>query len=167
MNRLASLIAPLALVALVVGYSSAGSPPTSDRGTTMTSRGAGAAAPPFRAVVDLATFMEHVLTPAATVVWRTNGFVNDERGDHDLSPKTDADWEAVVSGAATLAEATNALLIPDRVRDDAWTGYVRQLAIIAEQAYLAAERHDLKTISDVSDRLDGVCSACHNHYGMP
>lgn len=167
MCRLASLITLFAFVAPLVGGSSAGSPPAHENGTTVNRPRAGAAVPPFRAVVDLATFMEHVLTPAATVVWRTNGFVNDERGDHDLSPKTDADWEAVVSGAATLAEATNALLIPERVRDDAWTVYVQQLATIAEQAYLAAEHHDLKAISDVSNRLDGVCSACHNHYGLP
>ena len=167
MNRLASLITVVAAVALAAGGSSAGLAPVEKTGSTTHGRAVGPAAPPFRAVVDLATFMEHVLTPAATVVWRTNGFVNDERGDHDLSPKTDADWEAVVSGAATLAEATNALLIPERVRDEAWPGYVQQLTAIAEEAYLAAEHHDLKAISEVSDRLDGVCSACHNHYGLP
>ncbi len=125
-----------------------------------------AALPPFRAVVDMATFMGHVLTPAATTVWRTNGFVNDASGDHDLAPKTDADWEQVVSGAATLAEATNALMIPERVRDAAWNGYVLELAAIAERAYQAAERHDLKAISEVSDRLDATCSSCHVHYGL-
>ena len=122
--------------------------------------------PPFRAIVDMGTFMDHVLTPAAMIVWRTNGFVNNGSGDHDLSPKTDSDWELVVSGAATLAEATNALLIPQRARDAAWTGYVQQLAALAEQAYQAAEKHDLKAVSAVSDRLDAACSACHSHYGL-
>jgi hypothetical protein len=125
-----------------------------------------ASSPPFRAFVDMATFMQHVLTPAATIVWRTNGFVNDASGDHDLSPQTDADWEAVVSGAATLAEATNALMIPQRTRDPAWNGYVLQLATLAEQAYQAAEKHDLKAIWDVSDRLDATCSSCHKRYGL-
>ena len=120
----------------------------------------------IRAIVDMGTFMDHVLTPAAMIVWRTNGFVNNGSGDHDLSPKTDSDWELVVSGAATLAEATNALLIPQRARDAAWTGYVQQLAALAEQAYQAAEKHDLKAVSAVSDRLDAACSACHSHYGL-
>jgi hypothetical protein len=124
------------------------------------------APPPFRAVVDMPTFMEHVLTPAATVVWRTNGFVNDAAGEHDLAPKTDADWELVVSGAATLAEASNALMIPQRAPDPEWTGYVQRLLDIAERAYQAAEKHDLHTLSDVSDHLDAVCSACHQHYGL-
>ena len=120
----------------------------------------------FRAVVDMPTFMEHVLEPAAMIVWRTNGFVNDADGDHDLSPKGDADWEAVVSGAATLVEASNALLIPQRVRDAAWTGYVERLASMAERAYEAAERRDLAAISAVSDGLDEACSACHVRYGV-
>jgi len=127
---------------------------------------AAAAEPDFTAHVDMKTFMEHVLTPAATVIWRVNGVIIDREGEHDLSPHSDEDWEAVVSGAATLAEATNAMLIPARVRDRAWRGYVGDLARSADQAYRAAEAHDFAGVSAVSDRLDGICSACHKHYGL-
>ncbi len=121
---------------------------------------------PFAAHVDMKTFMEHVLTPAAKIVWSVNGVVIDEKGEHDLSPKTDDDWEKIVSGAATLAEATNALMIPQRALDPEWSRYAKQLAAAAAKAYQAAEAHDLKTISDISDRLDGICAACHRHYGL-
>jgi hypothetical protein len=121
---------------------------------------------PFQAHVDMKTFMEHVLTPAATIIWRSNGVVIDDKGEHDLSPKSEADWEQLVSGAATLAEATNALMIPQRVRDPAWISYARKLADAADKAYRAAEAHDLTSISDVSDRLDGICADCHRHYGL-
>ncbi len=124
------------------------------------------AAIPFTPHVDMKTFMEHVLTPAAKVVWRVNGVIIDDRGEHDLSPKSDADWEDIVSGAATLAEATNALLIPQRIADEQWIGYVQTLSQAAAKAYRAAEEHDLKAISEVSDRLDGICAACHRHYGL-
>jgi hypothetical protein len=124
------------------------------------------AKPPFRAFVDMKTFMEHVLTPAATVVWSVNGIAIDQKGEHDLSPKTDDDWERIVSGAATLAEATNALMIPERALDAQWNVYAQKLAEAADKAYVAAEAHDLKTISQVSDRLDGICAACHRHYGV-
>jgi hypothetical protein len=110
--------------------------------------------------------MEHVLTPAAKIVWSVNAVVIDREGEHDLSPKTEADWERIVSGAATLAEATNALMIPQRVHDPQWTFYVQRLAAAANEAYLAAEAHDLQSISQVSDRLDGICAACHRHYGL-
>jgi hypothetical protein len=124
------------------------------------------AAPPFRAYVDLKTFMEHVLTPAAKIVWSVNAVVIDEKGEHDLSPKTEDDWERVVSGAATLAEATNALMIPERALDPEWSRYAKALADAADKAYQAAEARDLKTISQVSDQLDGICAACHRRYGV-
>jgi hypothetical protein len=120
----------------------------------------------FRAYDDMKTFMEHVLTPAAKIVWSVNGVVIDEKGEHDLSPKSDADWEGIVRGAATLAESTNALMIPERALDAQWTFYVQKLAAAANKAYAAAEAHDLKTISEVSDQLDGICAACHRHYGV-
>jgi hypothetical protein len=124
------------------------------------------AMPPFQVHVDMKTFMEHVLTPAAKIVWSVNAAVIDEKGEHDLSPKSDADWEQIVSGAATLAEATNALMLPQRALDPEWNYYVRNLAQAANKAYVAAEAHDLKSISEVSDRLDGICAACHRHYGL-
>jgi hypothetical protein len=124
------------------------------------------AGPPFRAFVDMKTFMEHVLTPAAKAIWSVNGIVIDEKGEHDLSPKTDDDWERVVSGAATLVETTNALIIPDRARDAEWLRYAKALADAADKAYRAAETRDLKTIAQVSDQLDGICAACHRHYGV-
>ena len=137
--------------------------------------GCGAASPslsgdtdpsPFVPHVDMKTFMDHVLSPAAAVIWKSNGIMIDAKGEHDLSPKSDDDWEQVVSGAATLAEATNALMIPERALDPDWNRYVKKLADAADKAYRAAEAHDLKSISEVSDRLDGICAACHRHYGL-
>jgi hypothetical protein len=122
--------------------------------------------PPFVPHVDMKTFMEHVLGPAAAVIWKSNGMVIDAKGEHDLSPKSDDDWEQIVSGAATLAEATNALMIPQRALDPEWNGYVKKLADAADKAYRAAEAHDLKSLSEVSDHLDGICAACHRHYGL-
>ncbi len=122
--------------------------------------------PPFQAHVDMKTFMEHVLGPAAQIIWKVNGVVIDGKGEHDLSPKSDDDWEQIVSGAATLAEATNALMIPQRARDQSWNAYVKKLADAADRAYRAAQAHDLKSISEVSDQLDGICAACHHHYGL-
>jgi hypothetical protein len=122
--------------------------------------------PPFKAHVDMKTFMEHVLTPAAQIVWSVNGSIIDARGERDLSPRTDDDWEKLTSGAATLAEATNALMIPERARDPQWNFYVKKLADAGAKAYQAAEAHDLKSVAEVSDRLDGICASCHRHYGL-
>jgi hypothetical protein len=147
----ASLVAALALAAIPA------SPSISEDAAPM---------PPFKAHVDMKTFMEHVLTPAAQIVWSVNGTVIDANGEHDLSPRSDDDWERITSGAATLAEATNALMIPARAQDAQWNFYVQKLADAADKAYQAAEAHDLKSIAEVSDRLDGICASCHRHYGL-
>ena len=125
-----------------------------------------APAPAFKAYVDMKTFMQHVLSPAAQVIWRSNAIIIDVTGEHDLSPRTDADWESIVTGSATQVEAANGLLIPQRVRDPAWVGHVQNLARAAEKAYQGAENHDLKAVSEISDQLDGLCAACHRQYGL-
>ena len=145
------------VIAAVVVACAAASPSISDDAAPIS---------PFQPHVDMKTFMEHVLGPAAAPIWKVNGVVIDEKGEHDLSPKSDDDWEQVVSGAATLAEATNALMIPQRARDADWNPYVKKLADAADKAYRAAEAHDLKSVSEVSDQLDGICAACHRHYGL-
>jgi hypothetical protein len=122
--------------------------------------------PPFKVHVDMKTFMEHVLTPAAQVIWSVNGTIIDAKGERDLSPKTDDDWEKITSGAATLAEATNALMIPERAQDAQWNSYAKKLADAGDKAYRAAEAHDLKSVAEVSDHLDGICASCHRHYGL-
>ena len=147
---------PGAIIAVVIGCVAA-SPSISEDAAPMS---------PFQLHVDMKTFMQHVVSPAAAIIWKVNGLIIDEKGDHDLSPKSDDDWEQVVSGAATLAEATNALMIPKRVRDQNWNRYVKKLADAADKAYRAAEAHDLKSVSEVSDQLDGICAACHHHYGL-
>jgi hypothetical protein len=147
----------LRTIAAVVIACAAASPSISDNTGSIS---------PFQSHVDMKTFMEHVLSPAAAIIWKVNGFVIDEKGEHDLSPKSDDDWEQIVSGAATLAEATNALMIPQRARDPEWISYARKLANAADKAYRAAEARDLKSVSEVSDQLDGICAACHRHYGL-
>jgi len=120
--------------------------------------------PPFTPHVDMKTFMGHIVAPAAAHIWSVNAIVIDNQGEHDLSPKSHADWEEIVSATAILAESTNALMIPQRKLDRDWNRYVKQLADAANTAYIAAEAHDLKALSGVSDQLDGICSSCHRHY---
>jgi hypothetical protein len=125
-----------------------------------------AAPTPYRIHVDMKTFMAHIITPAAAVIWRSNGVLIDADGEHDLAPRSDEDWEQIVSGTAALAESTNALMIPGRAVDKQWNFYVGKLAKAAATAYQAAEAHDLPALSRVSDKLDGICAACHQHYGL-
>jgi len=151
--------------ALAVGGESKGSVPSAIEPMSTQPRPAPPNSP-FAPIVDFPTFMEHVLTPAANKIWKASGWISNESGVHDLTPHTNEQWEEVVTGAATLAEATNALMIPQRRLDPAWNGLAQKLRAAAQEAYEAAEKHDAKAIADVGERLDEICSACHKHYGF-
>ena len=84
-----SLSRPSGFAAAIVVVSLAASPSLSEPPPTA----------PFRAHVDMKAFMEHVLQPAASLIWTVNGVMIDEKGEHDLGPKSDDDWEKLVSGA--------------------------------------------------------------------
>jgi hypothetical protein len=53
-----------------------------------------------------------------------------------------------MSGAAALAEVTNALMIPQRSRDLQRSFYAEKVGGGREQAYVTAEARDLKSISE-------------------
>lgn len=162
------VMAILTSIALLVSASSsrAASEAAQHAIRNVTSPRQSAAGTPFREVVSLPIFMEHVLSPAAEVVWRASGTVADATGLHDLAPTTDAQWEAVVSGAATLAEAVNALIIPQRRRNSAWYPLAALLRNAAKTAYEAAEAHDPKAIALAGQRIDSACTSCHKYYGL-
>jgi cytochrome c556 len=57
-------------------------------------------------------------------------------------------------------------MIPERAQDAQWNFYVEKLADAGDKAYQTAEAHDLKSVAEVSDHLDGICASCHRHYGL-
>lgn len=122
---------------------------------------------PFNTSISPSLLMEHVVTPAAFGIWNAGGFVIDQTGEHNRSPKTPEEWESVVNAAATLLESSNLLLLPGRVRDEKWTGFVKGFANIGERALAAAEKHDAQVINEIGDELVGICSGCHVAYGLP
>lgn len=121
----------------------------------------------FNVKMPVKMVMEHIITPAAFGVWGASGYELSEQGTRDLAPQNDAEWELVVNHAATLQESMNLLLLPGRVRDESWPGYVETVSGIAEQMLAAAEAHDEKTLAQAGDRLVEACEACHTAYQLP
>jgi hypothetical protein len=64
------------MMAFVIGCVSA-SPSHSDDAVPTT---------PFQAHVDMKTFMEHVLSPAAAIIWKVNAVVIDAKGEQICRP---------------------------------------------------------------------------------
>ena len=112
--------------------------------------------------------MGHVVDPASWVFWRSSGEVETEKGTQSLLPKTEEGWLAAESGATTLVEAGNLLLMPGRAYPDKeWPRYVKAMQQAAFKARAAAEKHDGPAMFTTGATLYETCVDCHAKYVIP
>ena len=115
--------------------------------------------------LPLNEFMPHVMQYSAEGIWKHQGYTVDAQGEHSLFPKNDEEWEEAESGARTLAEVTNLLLLPGRRVDDGdWTKAAIEVRKIALKAADAAEKKDPDAFFDAGGELDEACDVCHKEY---
>ncbi|MGI4880404.1 MAG: hypothetical protein ACRYG4_23300 [Janthinobacterium lividum] len=120
---------------------------------------------PFHAEMPLSEFMPHVMQYAGDGIWKRQGWYTDKTGEHSLFPKNDREWEDAESGARTLAEVTNLLLLPGRrVVAPEWDNAVAVVRTVALRAAAAAEKHDETAFFAAGGDLDEACDVCHIRY---
>jgi len=120
---------------------------------------------PYYTKLPLKEFMPHVMQYAGDGIWKRQGFITDKNGERSLFPKNDEEWEEAESGALTLAEMTNVLLIPGRrVPDPEWDRAVVGVREVALKAAAAAEKHDEDAFFKAGGDLDVACDACHIRF---
>ena len=106
--------------------------------------------------------MLHVVEPAAEAYWDSVGTVMDMEGTRFFAPVTTEEWLVVENAAATLAEAGNLLLIPERRRDDPrWEQYASALIDSGRQALAAADSRDADAVFVAGGEVYVVCADCH------
>ena len=90
----------------------------------------------YRHSASLEQLMEATVAPAADAVFNAAVWIN---GEPVGVPTTEADWENVEHGAITLAEASNLLLMPGRLKDVGdWRRFTHALNAGARAAERAA-----------------------------
>lgn len=120
---------------------------------------------PYYTELPLSEFMPHVMQYAGDGIWKRAGYITDKTGQHSLFPKNDEEWEEAESGARTLAEVTNVLLLPGRrVPEKEWDQAVEGVRKIALKAAAAAERKDPNAFFAAGGELDDACDVCHIRY---
>jgi len=122
-------------------------------------------APPYTTTLTVKQVMEWVIDPAADVIWDSVKTVITEKSTQEIAPKTDADWDKVRDGAATLMEASNALMVEGRARDNKeWMAAARRLGDAANQALKAAQAKNTETLFNEGGNIYKTCAACHSKY---
>jgi len=123
------------------------------------------ASPPFHTILDLKQFMKLVIDPATDGVWDSVKTIVTKKGTEEIRPKTDEQWAAVVSSAATVAEASNLLMLDGRALDKKeWMTAVRRLTDTAEKAMKAAEAKDADAVFAAGGEIYEACRGCHQRY---
>jgi len=123
----------------------------------------GQTAGPAESVKDL---MAGRVQPTAEVYWGAVQFISDESGNHDVVPKSEADWERARKAAEDLA-AFGELLQTDPYaegRNADRTQFSQSLVKISERAEQAAVDNNPDAIFEVGGTIYNVCSACQQAY---
>ena len=122
----------------------------------------------FDISLPMTEVMGHVVDPGAWIFWKSSGEVVTEKGEESLLPKTEEGWLAAESGATTVAEAANLLMIPGRAQEGKqWPKFVSDMRQAALKARDAAEKHDGPAMFTTGGALYETCVACHAVYVIP
>ena len=116
---------------------------------------------PFAALADL---MSGILFPNSNVIFDVTV--------PKKAPKSDADWIAVQTSAAVLAEAGNLLLLRGRLKENGqpvpqtadWRRHVQALVEAAKGAHKAALAKDPEAVFVACEPLYQACFSCHQAY---
>ena len=110
--------------------------------------------------------MAEDVQPTAEVYWNSVQFISDETGDHDIFPKTDAEWAKTKAAATKLGELGELLKTPSYTegRGEDWTQFSNSLIEVSKLAEQAAADKSTDKVFEVGGTIYSVCSACHQAY---
>ena len=147
----------------------------------------------YSAEISVAEIMESMVMPAAQQLWDAVGVDVTAQGEIEKKPETDEQWAQLRAAAVTLAEASNALLVPGRhaapagapaedsdaelspakieallaAQRPAWAAHAQVLRVTAMQALAAVDARDIERITEVGGAIDEACEGCHLQFWYP
>jgi hypothetical protein len=145
-----------------------------------------------------ASIQEIMLTQvdgSADKIWGSSGWISDDKGMHELAPKTEAEWQALRAAVVTLQQAPDLLVQEGRpvgrpgvpLQDEGLEGIqtrdqiqkalvsdrpvllerAQRLRTVAGEILSAVDRRDIAALERTSGDLDEACEACHQHFWYP
>ena len=152
-----------------------------------------AAQPVYTTTATVKDIMLSIVDPAGDLIWDSVSTVIDKGGLHETSPKNDEDWAKVRSGAITLMEASNLLMMPGRhvarpgekseapgvelepsemealINKDlpGWHERSKHMHDVAADVLKVVEAKDAQKLFDIGEDVDRACENCHRQYWYP
>jgi len=127
------------------------------------------ATPPAAPVASVRELMTGLVSPAATTVYRSVGYVVSLEGEKETSPQTEDEWEAIAGSAASIAEAGALLKTTGREGfNDAegWQKFAQDMIDASLISRDAAVKRDKQALFASGEALNESCEGCHSAYDM-
>lgn len=146
----------------------------------------------FIASATIREIMESMMMPSADAVWDSVAYIATAQVIIDAKPETEEDWQKLRWSAVTMAEASNALLIPGRRVDQpgvvadspeeldpdtiqamidndrqAWVTYANAMHAVAMEIIRVIDARDVDGVSEVGGTIYDACEGCHLQFWYP
>jgi hypothetical protein len=130
-------------------------------GTSASARIAGEA----REVATITQVMEGIVAPSATVIFDSVATIYTAEGVEERQPRTETEWAAVGTAAASLVESGNLLMMGSRMKDkDEWIVRTRAMMDAAAVALKATQSRDVEALFASGESINQSCDSCHVKY---
>lgn len=92
---------------------------------------------------------------------------------HSHPPKDEMEWKTVENAAMAIAEFSNLITIPSRLRENGqpvpvqradWNKFSQALVSAGQACYKAAQSRKAEAVGNCTDQLSDSCSNCHDVY---
>jgi hypothetical protein len=124
----------------------------------------------FDTGIDTKQLMNWVIDPSSKTVFGAVASIITDKGEEQVQPRTDDEWNAVRNSAAIVLESGNLLMIEGRAKNsqiqDAqdWNAKARAMSAAARTAIEATEVKDPEALFVASGDIYQACTDCHAKY---
>lgn len=116
-------------------------------------------------VASVRQIMRGIVAPASRDVFASVGSIVTAAGIEERAPKTDEEWEAVATNAASLVESGNLMLMNGRAIDrEGWAKYSQGLIDASKLVLDATNARNPQAVFDGSAAIYDSCNGCHQTY---
>lgn len=121
--------------------------------------------PDVAPIATVAQIMAGMVQPASETVFNAVSTSVTEKGVEEVMPRTDAEWAAVATGGALLAEAGNMMLLDGRAVDQGeWVAMSKALTVAAGDVLKAVSAKDPEGVLNSGSEVYVACDNCHMRY---
>jgi len=124
----------------------------------------------FDTSIDTRQLMSWLIDPSSKVVFGAVATIVTDKGEENIQPRTDEEWNTVRNNAVTVLESGNLLMIEGRARNSQitdiadWNAKSRAMSAAARTAIEATDVKDPEALFAASGDIYQACTDCHAKY---